>query len=55
MTAGVHIVALGTGTLDQMAPRMERLWYFLLPSLVPEDKVSYFREFASRRLQRYES
>ncbi|KAA0023849.1 TetR/AcrR family transcriptional regulator [Antrihabitans cavernicola] len=54
LTAGVHIVAVGTDTLGQMASRMERLWYFLLPSLVPEGKLSYFREFAARRLQRYE-
>lgn len=54
LTAGVHIVAVGTDSVDQMAVRMERLWYFLLPALVPEEKLSYFREFAARRLRRYE-
>ncbi|MBJ8340480.1 MULTISPECIES: TetR/AcrR family transcriptional regulator [Antrihabitans] len=54
LTAGVHVVAVGTDSVDQMAARMERLWYFLLPSLVPKEKLSYFREFAARRLRRYE-
>ncbi|WP_067670392.1 TetR/AcrR family transcriptional regulator [Nocardia miyunensis] len=53
MTAGVHITAVGTESIDQMAVRMERLWYFLLPSIVPEEKLAYFREFAARRLRRY--
>ena len=54
LTAGVHVVAVGTDTVDEMAVRTERLWHFLLPSLVPPDKLSYFREFAARRLRRYE-
>ncbi len=54
LSAGVHIVAIGTESVDQMAIRMERIWYFLLPSLVPEEKLAYFREFAARRLRRYE-
>ncbi len=54
LTAGAHVVAVGTDSVDQMAIRMERLWYFLLPALVPEEKLSYFREFAARRLRRYE-
>ncbi|CAM2995438.1 TetR/AcrR family transcriptional regulator [Skermania piniformis] len=54
LTAGVHIVAVGTDSIDQMPIRMERQWYFLLPSLVPDEKLSYFREFAARRLRRYE-
>ena len=53
MTAGVHITAVGTDSIDQMAARMERLWHYLLPSIVPEGKVAYFREFAARRLRRY--
>ncbi|MFQ6392249.1 TetR family transcriptional regulator [Nocardia sp. KC 131] len=53
MTAGVHIIAVGTDSIDQMAARMERMWFFLLPSIVPHDKLSYFREFAARRLRRY--
>lgn len=53
MTTGVHIVAVSTDSIDQMANRMERAWYFLLPSIVPEEKVAYFREFAARRLRRY--
>jgi transcription-repair coupling factor (superfamily II helicase) len=53
MIAGVHVIALGTGALDQMPARMERAWYHLLPSLVPEAKLGYFREFAARRARRY--
>ncbi|WP_433576706.1 TetR family transcriptional regulator [Nocardia brasiliensis] len=53
MTAGVHIIAVGTESIDQMATRMERVWYFLLPSIVPAEKLAYFREFAARRLRRY--
>lgn len=53
LTTGLHIVSAGTNALDQMAGRMERAWYFLIPSIVPGEKVSYFREFAARRLQRY--
>jgi transcription-repair coupling factor (superfamily II helicase) len=53
MTAGVHITAVGTDSIDEMAVRMERVWYFLLPSIVPEEKIAYFREFAARRLRRY--
>lgn len=53
MSSGVHITAVGTDSIDQMATRMERVWYFLLPSIVPEEKVAYFREFAARRLRRY--
>jgi transcription-repair coupling factor (superfamily II helicase) len=53
MTAGVHITAVGTDSIDQMASRMERMWFFLLPSIVPPEKLSYFREFAARRLRRY--
>lgn len=53
MTAGVHITAVGTESIDHMATRMERVWYFLLPSIVPDEKVPYFREFAARRLRRY--
>ncbi|TSD99777.1 TetR/AcrR family transcriptional regulator [Skermania sp. ID1734] len=54
INAGVHVVAAGTESIDQMAGRMERAWYYLLPSLVPEDKLAYFREFAARRLNRYQ-
>src|SRR5690606_19846094 len=50
MASGVHIVAVGTESIDQMAARMERAWYFLLPAIVPAEKLSYFREFAARRL-----
>jgi len=53
MASGVHIVAVGTESIDQMAARMERAWYFLLPAIVPAEKLSYFREFAARRLRRY--
>ena len=54
LTSGVHVVAVGTDTVDQMAVRTERLWHYLLPSLVPPEKLPYFREFAARRLRRYE-
>lgn len=53
VTAGVHVIALGMGNLEQMPTRMERAWYHLLPSLVPDTKLGYFREFAARRARRY--
>ncbi|MCX5045516.1 TetR/AcrR family transcriptional regulator [Aldersonia sp. NBC_00410] len=53
LTAGVHVIALGTGELEQMPARMERMWFHLLPSLVPESKLGYFREYAARRARRY--
>jgi len=53
VAAGVHIVAVGTESIEQMAARMERAWFFLLPAIVPAEKLSYFREFAARRLRRY--
>jgi transcription-repair coupling factor (superfamily II helicase) len=53
VTAGVHVIALGMGDLEQMPARMERAWYHLLPSLVPDAKLGYFREFAARRARRY--
>jgi transcription-repair coupling factor (superfamily II helicase) len=54
MVSGVHITAVGTESIEGMPTRMERVWYYLLPALVPEEKLSYFREFAARRLRRYE-
>ncbi|MGQ4598247.1 TetR family transcriptional regulator [Nocardia sp. R6R-6] len=53
MAAGVHIIAVGTESIEQVAVRMERAWYFVLPAIVPAEKLSYFREFAARRLRRY--
>jgi hypothetical protein len=50
---GVHMVAVATGTTDELPSRMERLWYYLLPSLVTPGKVEYFREFAARRVIRF--
>ncbi|MGU3432003.1 ScbR family autoregulator-binding transcription factor [Actinomycetes bacterium M1A6_2h] len=53
MIIGAHMVAVATDSTDDLAPRMERLWYYLLPSLVPSQKLDYFREFAARRVLRY--
>jgi AcrR family transcriptional regulator len=50
---GVHMVAVATGTTEELPSRMERLWYYLLPSLVTSGKVEYFREFAARRVIRH--
>lgn len=50
---GVHMVAAATGALDELPGRMERMWFFVLPSLVPENKLDYFREFAARRVLRF--
>lgn len=49
---GARVVAHATGTLDQLPARMERAWYYMLPALVGEEKVSYFRQFAARRSRR---
>ena len=51
MILGVHLVAVGLDQLDRMASRLERYWFYLLPSIVPEDKAGYFRQFAARRLR----
>ncbi|GAB2657619.1 ScbR family autoregulator-binding transcription factor [Prescottella soli] len=51
LVGGVHVVAAGTGELDRMAVRLGHVWHVMLPVLVPEPKVEYFREFAARRLR----
>ncbi|WP_315770813.1 ScbR family autoregulator-binding transcription factor [Rhodococcoides kroppenstedtii] len=50
---GAHMVAVATDSTDRMSSRMERLWHYLLPSLVPPTKLDYFREFAARRVLKY--
>ncbi|MEK8072655.1 ScbR family autoregulator-binding transcription factor [Rhodococcoides navarretei] len=50
---GVHMVAVATSTTEELPSRMERLWYYLLPALVPANKLDYFREFAARRVIRF--
>lgn len=50
---GAHMVAVATDSTTELSSRMERLWHYLLPSLVPERKLDYFREFAARRVLRY--
>ncbi|MBY3986473.1 TetR/AcrR family transcriptional regulator [Rhodococcus fascians] len=50
---GVHMVAVATSTTEELPSRMERLWYYLLPALVPTNKLDYFREFAARRVIRF--
>lgn len=49
---GVRGVAYATGAVDELPRRIERVWYFILPSLVDQSKLVYFREFAARRLLR---
>ncbi|MFE3290938.1 ScbR family autoregulator-binding transcription factor [Rhodococcus sp. NPDC059234] len=49
---GTRVVAYATDALDELPARMERVWYYILPSLVEPSKIGYFREFAVRRSRR---
>ena len=51
MILGAHLVASGLNRLDKMAHQLERLWFYLLPAIVPADKAGYFHQFAARRLR----
>ena len=51
MILGAHLVASGLDRLDKMAYQVERIWFYLLPAIVPEDKAGYFQQFAARRLR----
>ncbi|GGG17130.1 TetR family transcriptional regulator [Rhodococcoides trifolii] len=51
--SGVLMVAEGTSKLASAPIRMEQVWHTILPSLVPPEKLSYFREFASRSLSSF--
>lgn len=49
---GTRVVAVATGSVDTLPARMERAWHFMLPALVDQSKVDYFRQFALRRSRR---
>lgn len=53
MLAGVLMVSEAQSRLDDAPARMEKVWNTVLPSLVPVDKLAYFRQFASRSLSSY--
>ncbi|MGB6179994.1 MAG: TetR/AcrR family transcriptional regulator [Rhodococcus sp. (in: high G+C Gram-positive bacteria)] len=53
MLSGVLMVAEGTARLGGAPARMEQVWHTILPSLVPPEKLPYFREFASRSLSSF--
>lgn len=50
MVSGVRLVAAATGSMRELAESMKSSWNLVLPVVVPESKVEYFRQFTSRRL-----
>lgn len=50
MVSGVRLVAAATGTVRELSESMKSSWNMVLPVVVPESKVEYFRQFAARRL-----
>ena len=53
MLAGVLMVSEAQSRLEDAPSRMEKVWNTVLPSLVPIDKLAYFREFAARSLSSF--
>ncbi len=53
MLAGVLMVSEAQSTLGTAPSRMEKVWHTVLPSLVPPNKLGYFREFAARSLSSF--
>ncbi len=51
MVTGARTVAAGLGRRERSIEHIELMWANLLPALVPESKVEYFRQFAARRLR----
>ncbi|MCL2534777.1 MAG: TetR/AcrR family transcriptional regulator [Nocardiaceae bacterium] len=51
LLSGVRLLATATRRLDELTPRLGRMWHSILPVVVPAAKVDYFRQFASRRLR----
>jgi AcrR family transcriptional regulator len=50
--AGVRLLAVATGHLDDLPVRLATAWYLLLPGLVDATKLEYFREFVTRQVAR---
>lgn len=50
MVTGVRLIASATGTMRDLSESMKTSWNIILPVVVPESKVEYFRQFAARRL-----
>ncbi|MFD4368344.1 ScbR family autoregulator-binding transcription factor [Rhodococcus sp. NPDC058521] len=48
---GVRLVAAATDSRERVASDMNAAWSLMLPVLVPDSKVDYFRQFAARRLR----
>lgn len=55
MTSGVRAIAVAVDRTEQATVRLERMWFHLLPGLVPPGQLDYFREFSARRSRRYEN
>ncbi|MFZ2529515.1 MAG: ScbR family autoregulator-binding transcription factor [Rhodococcus sp. (in: high G+C Gram-positive bacteria)] len=51
MIVGARTVAAGLGRRERSIEHVELMWTNLLPALVPEPKVEYFRQFAARRMR----
>lgn len=50
VASGVRLMAAATGTVRELSDSMKASWNLILPIVVPESKVEYFRQFAARRL-----
>ncbi|MGC0362805.1 AcrR family transcriptional regulator [Rhodococcus sp. 27YEA15] len=50
VAAGVRLLAAGTKTVRELSESMKSSWNLILPVVVPDSKVEYFRQFADRRL-----
>lgn len=50
MAAGVRLMSAATDTVRDLSNAMKASWNLILPIVVPEPKVEYFRQFAARRL-----
>lgn len=50
LLSGVRLVADATGDLDRLGPRLATVWHTILPIVVPDAKLEYFRQFVARRL-----
>ncbi|WP_137725053.1 ScbR family autoregulator-binding transcription factor [Prescottella subtropica] len=50
LLSGVRLLADATRDLDRLGARLGAVWHTILPVVVPDAKVEYFRQFVSRRL-----
>lgn len=49
---GAELLSIGTSTANDLAGRLQRAWSILLPAIVDDAALSYFREFLQREALR---